>query len=96
MFQPGAPAGDVVERGKAAGDVIGRVKGGRAGRDQADALGRARQRREQRERLERGHGMAALERIDRHVQDGEVIGHEEGVELAGLELADHRPADAGN
>ena len=34
--------------------------------------------------------MAALERIDRHVQHGQVIGHEEGVELAGLELLDQR------
>ena len=88
---PSRPAaGDVVERGKAAGDVIGRVEGGRARRDQADALGRARQRRQQRERLERGHGVAAFQRIDRHVEHGQVIGHEERVELAGLEFLDHR------
>jgi hypothetical protein len=35
----GAAARDVVERGEAAGDVIGRVKGGGAGGDQADILG---------------------------------------------------------
>ncbi len=29
--------------------------------------------------------MAALERIERHVEHGHVIGHEEGVELAALE-----------
>ena len=81
-------AADVVERSKAAGDMIGLVECGRAGRDQADMFGGAGQRRQQRERLERGHGVAALERIDRHVQHGQVIGHEEGVELAGFELLD--------
>ena len=78
----GAAAADVVERGEAAGDVVGRVEGGRAGGDQADVLGRLRQRRQQGERLERGHRVAALQRIDRHVEHGQVVGHEEGVELA--------------
>lgn len=86
----GAAAAEMVERGEAAGDVIGLIKRGRAGRDQADPLGDGGERRQQGERLERGHGVAALERIDRHVQHGEVIGHEEGVELAGLELLDQR------
>src|SRR6185312_1843380 len=62
---------------------------GRAGRDQADALRRAGERRQQREWLERGHGVAALERIGRHVEYGEMVGHEEGVELPGLELLGH-------
>ena len=83
-----AAAADVVERGKAAGDMIGLVERGRAGRDQADMFGGAGQRRQQRERLERGHGVAALERIDRHVQHGQMVGHEEGVELAGFQLLD--------
>ena len=85
-----AAAADVVERGEAAGDVIGLVEGGRAGGDQADMLGDAGQRRQQRERLERGHGVAALQRLDRHVQHGQMVGHEEGVELAGLQLLDQR------
>ena len=29
--------------------------------------------------------MAALQRLDRHVQHGEMVGHEEGVELAALQ-----------
>src|SRR5437763_7991398 len=32
--------------------------------------------------------MAALQRIDRHVQYGQMVGHEEGVEFSRLELAD--------
>ena len=35
----GAAAADMVERGEAAGDVIGLVEGGRAGGDQADMFG---------------------------------------------------------
>ena len=76
----GASAADVVERGEPAGDVVGRVEGGRAGGDQADVLGHRGQGRQQRERLERGHGVAALQRLDRHVQHRQMIGHEEGVE----------------
>src|SRR5664279_367935 len=30
--------------------------------------------------------MAALERVDRHIQHGQMIGHEEGVEFSGFEL----------
>ena len=41
----GAAAADVVERGEAAGDMIGLVEGGRGGGDQADVLGDAGQRR---------------------------------------------------
>ena len=88
----GATAADVIERGKAAGDMIGLVEGGRAGRDQPDMFGDAGQRRQQRERLERGDGVAALERIDRHVEHGQMVGHEEGVEFSGLELLD-QPLD---
>ena len=88
----GTAAADMIERSKAAGDVIGLIEGGRAGGDQSDVFGCARQRRQQRERLERGHGMAALERIDRHVQHGQMIGHEEGVEFSGFELL-NQPLD---
>ena len=84
----GAAVAQVIERGEAARDVIGRVEGGRAGGDEADALGVLRQRRQQRERLERGRGVAALERIHRHVQHGHVVGHEEGVELGRFESLD--------
>ncbi len=82
----GAAAAEMIERGEPPGDVIGRIEGGRAGGDQADMLGHLRQGRQQRERLERGHGVAALEGVERHVEHGHVVGHEEGVELAALEL----------
>src|ERR1700736_410338 len=36
--------------------------------------------------------MAALERIDRHVQDGQMVGHEEGVEFSALQFLD-QPLD---
>ena len=84
----GAAAAQVIERGEAARDVIGRVERGRAGGDEADMLGDLRERREQRERLERRHRVAALERIERHVEHGHVVGHEEGVELRPLERLD--------
>ena len=41
----GAAVADMIERGKPAGDVIGRVEGRRSGRDQADPLRHGRQRR---------------------------------------------------
>jgi hypothetical protein len=78
----GAAAADMVQRGEAAGDVVGLVVGGRGGRHQADMLGHRRQRRQQGEGLERGHRVAALQRRHRHVQHRQVVGHEEGVELA--------------
>src|SRR4029077_14410505 len=78
----------VIERGETARDVIGRVERGRAGGDEPDALSALRQRRQQRERLEGGRRVAALERIDRHVEYGHVIGHEERIELRPLERLD--------
>ena len=81
----GAAVADVVERGEFAGDVVGVVVGGRCGGDQAEPLGDHRERGQQGERVERGDGGAALERGHRHVQHGEMVGHEEGVELAALE-----------
>ena len=91
---PGAAAADVIERGETAGDMIGLVEGGRAGGDQPDMFGGAGQRRQQRERLERRDGVAALERVDRHVQHGQMVSHEEGVELPGFEFLD-QPLDVG-
>ena len=84
----GAAIADVIERGEAAGDMVGLIEGGRSRRDQPDMFGHGRQCRQQRERLERGDGVAALQRIDRHVQHREMVGHEEGVELSGLQFPD--------
>src|SRR6266540_3690121 len=67
------------------GYVIGRIERGRAGGDEAEMLGHAGQSRQQRERLERRHRVAALERVERHVEHGQVIGHEEGVEPGALQ-----------
>ena len=89
----GAAVRDVVERGEAAGDGVGRLEGGRGRGDQAEMLGHHGERRQQRQRIERGHRGAALQRLHGHVQHGQVIGHEEGVELAalqGLGVADQR------
>ena len=46
------PIADVVERGETPGDRIGRFERGRCGRDEAEALGDHRQRRQERERIE--------------------------------------------
>ena len=81
----GAAVADVVERGEAARDRVGRLEGGGGGGDQAEMLGHHGQRRQQRQRIERRHRGAALQRLHRHVQHGQVIGHEEGVELAALQ-----------
>ena len=78
----------MVQRGEAPGDMVGLVVGRRRGGHQTDVLGDRRQRREQGERLERGHRVAALQRFDRHVEHRQVVGHEEGVELARLQLRD--------
>ena len=84
---PRPAAAEMVERGEAPGDVIGLVEGGRGGRHQPDPLRRARQGGQQREGLEGGDGVAALQRIHRHVQHGQMIRHEEGVELRLLQPA---------
>src|SRR5665213_290022 len=47
-----------------------------------------RQRREQRQRVERGDRRAPFQRRHRHVEDGEVVGHEPRVEPARLQLLD--------
>ena len=81
----GAAAADVVERREAASDVIGLVKRRGRRRNQADPFGRARKSRKQGERLERGHRRAPSQRLDRHVEHGEMVGHEERVELSAFE-----------
>ena len=82
----GATAADMVERGETAGDVIGQVEGRGGGGDEADPVGDGGERRKQGEGLEGGHGVAALQGFDRHVENGEVIGHEEGVEFRLFQL----------
>jgi hypothetical protein len=77
----GAATAEMIERGEAARNVIGRIEGCRSGGDESDAFGDLGQRRQQRERLERCRRMAALERVDWHVEQGHVVGHEEGVEF---------------
>ena len=81
----GAAAADVVQRGELPRDVVGLVVGGGGGGDQPEPLRHHRQRRQQGERVEGGDGGAALQRLDRHVQHGQVVGHEERVEAALLQ-----------
>ena len=40
---------------------------------------------EERERLERGDGVAVLERIERHVEHRQMVGHEKRIELGAFE-----------
>ncbi|CAM2159799.1 conserved hypothetical protein [Paraburkholderia tropica] len=80
-----ASAAQMIERGETARDVVRRVEGRRCGGDEADLRRYGRQRGKQRERLKRGGGVAALERAHRHVQHGEMIGHEKRVEARGFE-----------
>ncbi len=81
----GAAAAQMIERSKAAGDMIGRIERGRAGGDQPQMLGHHGERRKKRERLERGDRVAVLERVERHVQHGQMIGHEKRVEFGSLQ-----------
>ena len=66
----GAPAADMVERREPPRDHVGRLEGGGGGGDQPEMLGHHRQRRQQGQRVERGHRGAALQRRHRHVEDG--------------------------
>ena len=81
----GAASADMVERGEAARDVIGLVERGGRRRDEPDAFGGAGESGQQSERLERRHGRAPSQRLDRHVEHGKMVGHEERVELSALE-----------
>ena len=86
---PARPSlGDMVERGKAPGNMKGFIECRRSGRHQADPLRHHGQRGQKGKRLERGDRMAAAQRLDRHVQHGQVIGHEEGIEFPRLQLPD--------
>ena len=75
-----ATAADMVERGETPGDHVGRLERGRSGGDEPQMLGEHRQRRQEGQRIERGHRGAALQRRHRHVEHGEMVGHEPGVE----------------
>src|SRR3546814_566938 len=77
----------MVERGEAARDVERLVIGGGRGGDQAEMLGDGGQRRQQRERFERRGCGAALQRVHRHVQEGQMVRHEQRIEPALLQLA---------
>ena len=79
------PAADMVERSEAARDVIGRIESRRSRGDEADALGRGGESGQERERLERGDRRAALQRLNGHVEDSQMVGHEERVELRSLQ-----------
>ena len=84
----GTAAGNMIEGGETPRDVIGRIESRRAGGDQTDALGDLGQGRQQRERLERRHRVAALKRVERHVEHGHMVGHEKGIELRPLQRLD--------
>lgn len=81
----GASTADMVQRGEAASNMIGRVERRRCGGDQPDMVSDGGERRQKRERLERGDRVAAPQRLDRHVENGQMVGHEEGVELRRLQ-----------
>jgi len=65
-----------------------RIEGGGPGGDQADMFGDHGERRQQGKWLEGSHGMAALQRLDRHVEHGEVVRHEKRIEPAAFQSLD--------
>ena len=90
----GTAAADVVERREAPGDQVGRLESRRGGRDQPEIFSHHRERRQQGQWIERGDGRAVLQRGHRHVEHGQMVGHEKGVEpaaLEGLRKADQMP-----
>ena len=92
----GAASADMIERREAARDMIGLVKRRGRGCDEADAFGRARKSRKQSEGLERRDRRASSQRLDRHVEHGEMVGHEERVELPTLERLSETASGAGS
>ena len=74
----------MIERGETAGDMIGRVEGSRGRGDQPDALSLP----PSAESSVNGSNdvtVAAPQRLDRHVEDSQMVG-QEGIELRGFEL----------
>jgi hypothetical protein len=70
----------VVERGELPRHVVRLVVAGAGGGDQADVFGHRLQRRQQGERVERSHRVAALQGRHRHVEQRQVVDHEEGAQ----------------
>src|ERR1700689_3735107 len=75
----------MIQRGELPGDVKRLIISGRSGRDEAEAFSHDRQCGKQRERVEGSNRCGPLQCVYRHIQDREVIGHEERVELRLLE-----------
>ena len=81
----GAAVADVVERGEFAGDVIGLVVGRRCRRHQADAIRHARERRQQRQRLQVGNELhGAAERVHVRFARRHAVRQKDHVELGAL------------
>ena len=81
----GAPITDVVQRCELPCDMIGIVESGGRGGDEAQTFGDHSQSREKRERIKGRRGRAAFEGVHRHVQQGQMIGHEERVEFGAFQ-----------
>ena len=95
----GAAAADEIERRELAGDGIGLLEARAGGADEADVLGVAGQRREQRIGLHPGAVMHAIDGRFRHGPDGVVVRREQHVEQPALgdlrHLDEMRKIDAG-
>ena len=72
----------MVERGKLPRHMVGIVIGGGGCSDQTQVGGDRGQRREQGEWIERGDRRAAFEGRHWHIEHGQVVGHEKGIEAA--------------
>ena len=80
-----AAAAQMIERRKPARHVIRLFERGGRRRNQSDVLRHRSNRREQGKRLERGRRVASPQRLRRHVEHGEMIGHEKRIETAAFE-----------
>ncbi len=80
-----AALAQVIERRKAPRDMVRLVEGRRRCRDEPKPVRDDSECRQQGRRIERRHRRATLQRLERHVQHRQVIGHEEGIEFAPLE-----------
>ena len=72
----------MVERGKLPRHMVGIVIGGGGRGNQTQVRGDRGQRREEGERVEGGDRRAAFECRHRHIEYGQVVGHEKGIEAA--------------
>ena len=85
---------DMIQRGEFPRHMIGVVIGRAGGGDQPYPLRHRSQSGQQGHRVEAGHGVGAAQRLDGHVQQRQMVGHEEGIELARLQLL-RQPRQAG-